>query len=98
MQERPLSTKQIQEAEYEVLKRFSSYCDEHELRYYLCGGTLLGAIRHNGFIPWDDDIDVMMPRPDFMRFLEFSRKHMQLMTIIIIKILQSRDCCVESTI
>lgn len=47
-----------------MLDALASFCDRHNLRYYLSGGTLLGAVRHNGFIPWDDDIDVNMPRPD----------------------------------
>ena len=55
--------------ELELLKIFKSVCDSNGLYYTLAGGTLLGAIRHKGFIPWDDDIDVMMPRPDFERLL-----------------------------
>lgn len=53
-----------------MLVEFAAYCDEHNLRYHLTGGTLLGAARHQGFIPWDDDIDVSMPRPDYDRFIQ----------------------------
>lgn len=65
-----LTHKEIQKEELNILLEFDSFCKEHQLKYYLIGGTLLGAIRHKGFIPWDDDIDVCMPRPDYMRFLE----------------------------
>ena len=53
-----------------VLEEFASFCDSHDLKYSLSYGTLLGAIRHRGFIPWDDDVDVMMPREDYKKFLE----------------------------
>ena len=53
----------------EMLVRFDAFCKEHELRYSLDSGTLLGAVRHKGFIPWDDDLDVDMPRPDYERLL-----------------------------
>lgn len=48
-------------------------CDENGLAYYAAGGTTLGAIRHKGFIPWDDDVDIMMPRQDWQRFVEIAR-------------------------
>lgn len=53
----------------EILLRFSSFCEEHNLKYILAYGTLLGAVRHKGFIPWDDDIDVMMPREDYQKLI-----------------------------
>lgn len=52
-----------------ILKYFISFCDNHNLRYYCSQGTCLGVVRHHGFIPWDDDIDVMMPRPDYNKLI-----------------------------
>lgn len=65
-----LNKRETQEVLLSMLDAFVQYCNKHGLRYYLVGGTLLGAVRHKGFIPWDDDIDVGMPRPDYERFLE----------------------------
>ena len=70
-----LTLKEIQQIEFNILKEFHRVCEENGFRYYLCGGTCLGAIRHHGFIPWDDDLDVMMPRPDYERFLELVRQN-----------------------
>ena len=58
----------LQLADVEILREFGRVCEAHDLRYYLAYGTLLGAVLHRGFIPWDDDIDVTMPRPDYERF------------------------------
>lgn len=52
-----------------IFKVFSRKCDENNLAYYLFFGSLIGAIRHQGFIPWDDDIDIAMPREDYDRFI-----------------------------
>ena len=61
--------KDIKIIEVDILKRFIEVCDKLGLKYYLMGGTLLGAVRHQGFIPWDDDIDVGMPRKDYDIFI-----------------------------
>lgn len=60
----------------DTLKAFIDICRRHNLRWYCCGGTSIGAVRHNGLIPWDDDIDVMMPRPDYDRLLEIAKSEM----------------------
>lgn len=57
----------------EMLVEFDRICRKHNLIYYMIGGTLLGAVRHHGFIPWDDDIDIGMPRPDYERFVKLSQ-------------------------
>ena len=56
---------ELKQIELEMLKTIHNICEENNLTYFLGYGTLLGAIRHQGFIPWDDDIDIMMPRPDY---------------------------------
>ena len=53
----------------DILNDVTSFCDSHHLKYYLGYGTLIGAIRHKGFIPWDDDIDIQMPRQDYEEFI-----------------------------
>lgn len=60
----------IKKREIEILLDFDRFCKLNKLKYYLAGGTLLGAIRHKGFIPWDDDIDVCMPRKDYEFFVK----------------------------
>ncbi|MBQ3265555.1 MAG: LicD family protein [Ruminococcus sp.] len=61
--------RRLQLKELESLVYFDNFCKEHDLTYFLLGGCVIGAVRHNGFIPWDDDIDVMMPRRDYERML-----------------------------
>ena len=60
---------EMQERLLEIFRWYHAFCEEHGLRYVATAGTLLGAVRHGGFIPWDDDLDVAMPRPDYERFL-----------------------------
>lgn len=55
----------LQNAEKSLVKAFHTFCSQNGLTYFIMGGTLLGAVRHHGFIPWDDDIDVGLPRPDY---------------------------------
>ena len=58
----------------EMLKTLAAFCEANGVRYFLYCGTLLGAIRHKGFIPWDDDVDIVMPFKDYKRFLKPSRR------------------------
>lgn len=65
----PMTLQEIKAVSFDILKVIARFCEENGIRYTLSSGTLLGAVRHKGFIPWDDDIDIDMPLPDFQRFL-----------------------------
>lgn len=65
---------EVKEAALEMLIYVDSICERENLRYSIYYGTLLGAVRHGGFIPWDDDIDIVMPRPDYMKLLKILSK------------------------
>ncbi len=76
-----LSLNEIRKIQISILDETVKFCDDNNIKYFLCGGTLLGAIRHKGYIPWDDDIDIMMPREDFERFKEIHQsKNLTLMS------------------
>ena len=70
---RELTLQEIKEIELQILKTFHAFCKENNIRYFISHGTLLGTIRYKGFIPWDDDIDVLVPREDYNRLLEIFR-------------------------
>lgn len=67
-----IDLKEIQAQQTQILKAFDRICRENSLRYSIEGGTLLGAFKYQGFVPWDDDIDVVMPREDYERFLSIA--------------------------
>lgn len=66
---------ELHQVQLELLKLTAKICDELNLTYYLCWGTLIGAIRHNGFIPWDDDVDIVMLRPDYEKLIAYLSAH-----------------------
>lgn len=70
--ERELCLKELQDEEYNLLVKFSDYCESHNLSYFLAYGSLLGAVRHAGPIPWDDDLDIVMPRGDYDKLLRLA--------------------------
>lgn len=70
-----LELKELQEVLFNILCNFVDYLDKNNIRYLLCGGTLLGAVRHKGFIPWDDDIDIYVYREDFDKIVNIAKNN-----------------------
>ncbi len=66
----------LQKVETAMLREIVRVCEKERIRYFLIGGSALGAVRHGGFIPWDDDIDIGMPRPDYEKFLSLAPKEL----------------------
>ncbi len=69
-----IELRQMQTIELNLFKEFVKICEKYKLRYYMDGGTLLGSCWFKGFIPWDDDIDLKMPRPDYEKFLTLEKE------------------------
>lgn len=65
--------KKLHDTEIEILDEIDRICKKYNLQYFLIGGTLLGAVRHYGFIPWDDDLDIAMPRKDYKEFAKIAK-------------------------
>lgn len=69
MNRTPIGLEELKRCQIAILDAVAAFCDRNGINYYLSGGTLLGAVRHRGYIPWDDDIDICMMRPDYERFI-----------------------------
>jgi len=65
-----ITIQELRDIQIQILNIVDKYCIEHNIKYFLCYGSLLGAVRHQGYIPWDDDIDIAMPRKDYNRFIK----------------------------
>lgn len=72
----------LQLYQLEMIEQFVKICEQEHLMYYMLGGTMLGAVRHKGYIPWDDDTDFGMPRPDYEKFLLVAREYLPANMII----------------
>jgi len=73
---RPINIDEMKRIEVDILRQVVKMCTNHGLKYYIVGGTLLGAVRHHGFIPWDDDIDIALPRPDYEKLEHICRREL----------------------
>ena len=71
-----LSLVDAQSIMVDILRSVHEVCEKHGLKYFLDAGTLLGAVRHKGFIPWDDDVDIGMPREDYNKFVKIAKKEL----------------------
>ncbi|MBQ4405411.1 MAG: LicD family protein [Bacteroidales bacterium] len=75
VKETPLSIEEIHKELLNPLKKITEICNNEGIKYFLAYGSLIGAVRHKGFIPWDDDLDIIMMRPDYERFIKYCEEH-----------------------
>lgn len=80
MTTKQMSTAEIKDCAKNILEKFAEFCESNDLKYYLAYGTLIGAVRHKGYIPWDDDIDLEMPRKDYNKLIEILAEQNNLIT------------------
>ena len=81
MKNKQITLREMRSIQLAMLKSIHQFCTVNNIRYSLSGGSLIGAVRHQGFIPWDDDVDLMMPRPDYERFLKsYEDRHYKIIT------------------
>lgn len=86
--------RKVQLVQLDILKELIKIFSKYNLTYYVIGGTFLGAVRHNGFIPWDDDIDIAMPREDYTKLFEIAKKELpDYLGINYYKVCDTYDCC-----
>ena len=77
-----INSDELKIIQLDILQKVADYCEKNNITYYLAYGTLIGAIRHKGYIPWDDDIDIAMPRPDYERFIRsFNNENSQIKVV-----------------
>lgn len=77
-----INQEELKNIQLEILNEVSDFCEDHDITYFLAYGTLIGAIRHKGYIPWDDDIDIAMPRPDYEKFLHSFNKRKSCVQVV----------------
>lgn len=86
MKDKKLTQSEIRQVQLEMLDELDTFCRANNIRYSLAFGTLLGAVRHKGYIPWDDDMDIIMPLPDMIRFKQlFKSKKIKYIDVDVIK-------------
>ena len=73
----PVNMKKLWALQIDLIEQVGQICQNHGLTYYACGGTAIGAVRHHGFIPWDDDVDLMMKRADYNAFIEYAKTELK---------------------